>query len=104
MAVACRLRLGVTALVMEKDDLWSFCNCGCGQLRLGMEADQLLLACVVRADKVFDGDVFVMVTAGEQHTACVTVRGRPQRCVPSVKEKSASWGTVTGIQGNEQHG
>jgi len=62
MAVACGE--GFTAVVMEQGDLWSFGKGTCGQLGLRKDADQLLPACVGGDDKVFGGEVVVMVAAG----------------------------------------
>jgi len=73
MAVACGL--GLTTVVIEKGDLWSFSNCASGQLGLSTKATQLLLAWVGGADVVFDGEAVVMVAVGYEHTACVMVRG-----------------------------
>jgi len=73
MAVACGE--GFTALVAERGDLWAFGKTDCGQLGLGTDAYQLQPVFVGGADKVFDGEAVVMVSAGTKHTACVTAKG-----------------------------
>ena len=75
MAVACGEGEGFTALVAERGDLWAFGKTDCGQLGLGTDAYQLQPVFVVGADKVFDGEAVVMVSAGTKHTACVTAKG-----------------------------
>ena len=73
MEVACGLDF--TVVVMEQGDLWSFSKSAYGQLGLGTDTDQLLLACVGRADEVFDGEAVVMVAAGYSHTLVLTAMG-----------------------------
>jgi len=85
---------GFTAVVMEKGDLWSFSRGASGQLGLGTDADQLLLACVGGTDEVFDSEAVVMVSAGyaPPHTH---TRKPHTACGAAVGESSANWATVT---------
>ena len=62
-------------MVTEQGDVWA---CGKGEhgvLGLGTDAHQLLPALVGGADEVFDGEAVVLVAAGREHTACVSLKG-----------------------------
>jgi len=62
-------------MVTEQGDVWA---CGKGEhgvLGLGTDVHQLLPALVGVADEVFDGEAVVLVAAGREHTACVSMKG-----------------------------
>jgi len=98
MLVACGENF--TAVVMEKGDLWSFGKGASGQLGLWSDADQLLLALVGVSDEVFDGEAVVMVAAGRDHTACITLKGTLWTWGMKI---SASWGMATWSRGSALH-